>query len=128
MNRHNHFAGRKENIIIFAVYWVLNYMISIKRIIIFSMIPAAMVLIIILLTAFSIQGSYTEIYVQPRLQPIQEILTNSSNSYLLNPSMKQWERHPLGVDIDWKGAVYIDNDHNIQPILYDNSSIVCISF
>ena len=100
-------------------------MISIKRVIIFSMIPAAVVLIIILLAAFSIQGSYTEIYVQPRLQPIQEILTNSSNSY---PSIEQWERHPLGVDVDCKGAVYIDNQHNIQPILYDNSSIVCISF
>ena len=55
-------------------------MISIKRVIIFSIIPAAVVLIIILLTAFSIQGSYTEIYVQPHSKPIQEILANNSTT------------------------------------------------
>ena len=103
-------------------------MISIKSVIIFSMIPAAVVLIIILLAALSIQGSYTEIYIQPHPQPIQEILTNSSNFYLLNLSMDQGERHPLGVAINCKGAVYIDNQDNIQPTFHDNSSIVCISF
>jgi hypothetical protein len=62
-------------------------MISIKTAIIVSTIPAAVVLIVILLAAFSVKGAYTEMDVQSPSQHIHLVVLNFPDFHHWSPSM-----------------------------------------